>query len=186
MQDVTLLSNGTYHVAVTSRGSGWSTWKGLAVTRRREDAVLDDGGAFVYLTDADEGFLGSLTTRPTGLVHDGGTTRSICVDGQASFSHHVRKIKAVTHVAVALDDDVELRRVQLTNLSSQTRRLSATSFAEIVLSPPATDSAHLAFSKLFVETEIDGELRAIVATRRPTGPEDARTWLCVLNETEEF
>src|ERR1700674_4580844 len=177
MQDVTLLSNGTYHVAVTSRGSSWSTWKGLAVTRRREDAVLDGGGAFVYLTDADKGFLGSLTTRPTGLVHDGGTTRSICVDGQASFSHRVHKIEALTHVAVAIDDDVELRRVRLTNLSSQTRRLSATSFAEIVLSPPATDSAHLAFSKLFVETEIDGELRAIVATRRPTRPENVRSWL---------
>src|ERR1700676_3622534 len=111
MQDITLLSNGTYHVAVTSRGRGWSNWKGLAVTRRREDAVLDDGGTFVYLTDADEGFLGSLTG-PTGLVRDGGTTCSICVDGRASFSHRVHEIEAITHVAVAMRDNVELRLVQ--------------------------------------------------------------------------
>ncbi|MBP7607799.1 MAG: hypothetical protein KA752_12280, partial [Giesbergeria sp.] len=31
-----LLSNGSYHVAVTRAGSGYSAWKGLALTRWRE------------------------------------------------------------------------------------------------------------------------------------------------------
>jgi len=73
-------------------------------------------------------------------------------------------------------DDVELRRLRITNLTSRKRTLSATSFAEIVLSPPATDSAHPAFSKLFVQTEIDAELDAIFATRRPSAPDDRRPW----------
>ena len=40
-----------------------------------------------------------------------------------------------------------------------------------------TDSAHLAFSKLFVETEIDPALNAIIATRRPSAPDDPTPWL---------
>ena len=39
--EVHLLSNGRYHVAVTSAGGGYSRWRDLAVTRWREDATRD-------------------------------------------------------------------------------------------------------------------------------------------------
>jgi cellobiose phosphorylase len=69
-----------------------------------------------------------------------------------------------------------LRRVVITNLREERRTLSATTYAEIVFSPPATDSAHPAFSKLFVETEVDPVLQAILATRRPSTPADPTPW----------
>lgn len=53
----------------------------------------------------------------------------------------------------------------------------ATSFAEVVLSPAATDAAHPAFSKLFLESEIDESLSAILVTRRPSVPKDGQPWL---------
>ncbi|WP_258286145.1 hypothetical protein, partial [Escherichia coli] len=37
--EVQLLSNGRYHVMVTSAGGGYSRWNQLAVTRWREDAL---------------------------------------------------------------------------------------------------------------------------------------------------
>ena len=43
-----LLSNGRYHVAVTSAGGGYSRWRDLAVTRWREDATRDCYGSFCY------------------------------------------------------------------------------------------------------------------------------------------
>ena len=39
-----LLSNGRYSVMLTAAGSGYSTWRDLAVTRWREDATCDDWG----------------------------------------------------------------------------------------------------------------------------------------------
>ena len=78
---------------------------------------------------------------------------------------------------MSTDDDVELRRVRLTNLSGRRRTLSATSYAEIVLAAAGADSAHPAFSKLFVETGIDPALHAIFATRRPSAPGDPTPWL---------
>ncbi|WP_296446570.1 GH36-type glycosyl hydrolase domain-containing protein [Rhodoferax sp. UBA5149] len=70
------------------------------------------------------------------------------------------------------DDDVELRRIRISNRSSVRRTLDITSYAEIVLAPGATDSAHPAFEKLFVETEILGQSQAIVCTRRARAPSE--------------
>ena len=49
--EVHLLSNGRYHVVISSAGGGYSRWHDLAVTRWREDATRDCWGTFVYLRD---------------------------------------------------------------------------------------------------------------------------------------
>ena len=47
------------------------------------------------------------------------------------------------------------------------RTIELTSFAEVVLAPPAADAAHPAFSNLFVQTELVRARQAILCTRRP-------------------
>src|SRR5450759_5589852 len=47
--EVQLLSNGRYHVMITSAGGGYSRWNDLAVTRWREDGTCDNWGAFCYI-----------------------------------------------------------------------------------------------------------------------------------------
>ncbi len=170
---VKLLSNGSYHVMVTAEGTGYSRWRDFAVTRWRDDAVTDQSGTFIYLRDGESGRVWSATARPAlseGVAQFDGdldAVRFSCVDNE--FDANVT-------VAVGSADDVELRRLCVTNVSARPRTLSVTSFAEIALAVPATDAAHPAFSKLFVETEIDGELDAIFATRRPSTPDEARLW----------
>jgi cyclic beta-1,2-glucan synthetase len=53
--EVHLLSNGSYHVVITSAGGGYSRWRELAVTRWREDSTRDGWGSFVYLRDLATG-----------------------------------------------------------------------------------------------------------------------------------
>ena len=48
---VALLSNGRYGLVITAAGSGCSTWRGLDVTRWREDATRDCWGQFCYIRD---------------------------------------------------------------------------------------------------------------------------------------
>ncbi len=45
------------------------------------------------------------------------------------------------------------RLVSITNAGSERREIELTSYAELVLTTPATDDAHPAFAKMFVETE---------------------------------
>lgn len=172
---VSLLSNGRYHAVLTGSGSGYSVWNGLALTRWQEDAVRGAWGAFCYLRDSASGAVWSTTVQPT--LHRPGACHSHFGAGRADFCREDDAIQVLTSVVVAPSDDVELRQVCIRNLSDQTRHLSATSFAEIVLAPAATDAAHPAFSKLFVETRIDPAQQTIFATRRPSTPQQARCWL---------
>jgi cyclic beta-1,2-glucan synthetase len=59
-----------------------------------------------------------------------------------------------TEIVVSPEDDIELRRVRISNRSRQRREIELTSYAEVVIAPPAADALHPAFSNLFVQTEI--------------------------------
>src|SRR6516225_6657093 len=61
---VALLSNGRYGVVITAAGSGYSTWRGLDVTRWREDATRDCWGQFCYVRDFAEGTAWSAGYQP--------------------------------------------------------------------------------------------------------------------------
>ncbi len=175
MPELQLLSNGSYHVLVTASGHGYSCWKDMAITRWRADATLDDGGTRCHVRARPAGSIGPMAAKPEPSPpwtcgHD-------FQQGRSTFRHREQGIETRTEISVSIDDPVELRRVVITNLGEAHRTLSATSYAEIVLSPPATDAAHPAFSKLFVETEIDPSLQAILATRRPSTPGDPTPWV---------
>src|SRR6266478_9097557 len=51
---VTLLSNGSYGVMITSACAGFSTWRDLDVTRWREDTTRDCWGQLCYVRDLSE------------------------------------------------------------------------------------------------------------------------------------
>src|SRR3954451_8913808 len=62
--EIALLSNGSYSVMITSAGTGSSTWRGLDVTRWREDVTRDCWGQFFYVRDLGAGCAWSIGTQP--------------------------------------------------------------------------------------------------------------------------
>ncbi len=62
---VQLLSNGRYHVMVSSSGAGYSRCRDLAVNRWHEDITSDNWGQFCYLRDVETGEFWSTTFQPT-------------------------------------------------------------------------------------------------------------------------
>ncbi|MGD0061207.1 MAG: glucoamylase family protein [Verrucomicrobiia bacterium] len=173
--EVHLLSNGRYHVMATNAGGGYSRWKDLAVTRWREDATCDGWGTFCYLRDAGTGALWSSAYQPTRRLSK--EYEAIFVQGRAEYRRRDEDIDAHTEIAVSPEDDVEIRRVTLMNLSSHIRTIELTSYAEVVIAPLNADLAHPAFSNLFVQTEILRDSQAILCTRRPRAPGEKPPWL---------
>ncbi|MGH7943445.1 MAG: glucoamylase family protein, partial [Opitutaceae bacterium] len=162
--DVHLLSNGRYHVVISSAGGGYSRWRDLAVTRWREDATRDCWGTFIYLRDAATGEYWSTSHQPTLRPTKG--YEAIFTQGRAEFRQRHRGIDTHTEIVVSPEDDVELRRITLVNRTADARVIELTSYAEVVLATPAADAAHPAFSNLFVQTEFERPLSAILCTRR--------------------
>jgi cyclic beta-1,2-glucan synthetase len=173
--EVHLLSNGRYHVMATHAGGGYSRWRDLAVTRWREDATADCWGTFIYLRDHDSGRYWSTAHQPTLCRAD--HYEAIFVQARAEYRRRDQAIEAHTEISVSPEDDVEIRRVTLTNQSSRTRRIEVTSYAEVVLAPLNADLAHRSFSNLFVQTEIMPERQAILCTRRPRTPGEQVPWM---------
>jgi cyclic beta-1,2-glucan synthetase len=182
--EVQLLSNGRYHVMVSNAGGGYSRWKDLAVTRWREDSTCDHWGSFCYLREvAGEagGALWSFAYQPTLKRPE--TYEAIFSEGRAEFRRRdaVRSgsgtIETYTEIVVSPEDDIEVRRVRVSNRSRQRREIEVTSYAEVVLAPAAADALHPAFSNLFVHTEILRERRAILCTRRPRSRNEPSPWM---------
>ncbi|MDP3340557.1 GH36-type glycosyl hydrolase domain-containing protein [Frigidibacter sp.] len=169
-----LLSNGSYGVMLTPTGAGYSRWRDLAVTRWRADATRAALGSFIFARDVKSGALWSAGVQPTGV--GAGHHRAVFSEHLASFTHHGQRLSMTTEVVVSAEDDAEARRVTLTNTGGHAREIDLTSYAELVLAPPAADLAHPAFSKLFVVTDFMPELGAIIATRRRRSTTDHEVW----------
>jgi cyclic beta-1,2-glucan synthetase len=172
---VQLLSNGDYAVMLTAAGSGYSRWRNLAVTRWREDATRDDAGSWIYLRDVASGERWSAGFQPTGEEPE--SYQVSFAEDRAEFLRRDGAITTRLEVIVSSEDAAEIRRVSITNNGSLIREIDVTSYAEIVLAPPAADAAHPAFSNLFIHTESIPERNTLLATRRPRSPEEAEIWL---------
>ncbi len=173
--EVHLLSNGNYHVAITNAGGGYSRWRDLAVTRWHEDPTRDCWGSFCYLRDVGNGSFWSVAHQPTLKRAD--NYEAIYSQSRAEFRRRDGEIDTHVEISVSPEDDIELRRVTLTNLGRNPRTIELTSFAEVVLAPPAADAAHPAFSNLFVQSELVRARQAILCTRRPRSGGERPPWM---------
>jgi len=169
-----LLSNGDYSVMLTSGGSGFSQWRGVAVTRWREDSPQDDSGAYVFIRDVRRGSGWSATYQPGGASPD--SYQATFSEDRAEFVRRDGSMTTTLEIVVATEANAEVRRLSLANSGPVMREFELTSFAEIALAPAAADGAHPAFSKMFVETEYSQDLAAIIATRRKRSPDEPELW----------
>ncbi|MGH9307732.1 MAG: GH36-type glycosyl hydrolase domain-containing protein, partial [Vicinamibacterales bacterium] len=160
-----LLGNGSYSVMVTNSGGGFSRRQDLAMTRWREDLTADDWGSFCYIRDVETREFWSTTLQPVCVEPDEYEV-TFAVD-RAVFRRLDGSLETRTEIVVSPEDDVELRRVSITNHSSQARVLELTSYGEVVLASGDADMAHPAFSNLFIETTSVPERDAIICARRP-------------------
>jgi cyclic beta-1,2-glucan synthetase len=165
-----IMSNGHYSVMVTANGGGYSRWNGLAITRFQPDPIESGYGTFLFLRDMENGEWWSATSDPVRLAGEKSTT--IFTDYKAEFIKETGTIHSTVETIVASDSDGEGRRIVITNTGTKDRLIEVTSYAELVLTNDDTDTAHPAFAKMFVETEIDKRGDAIYATRRKRGADD--------------
>ena len=167
---VRLLGDNGYTVMSTPTGSGFSRWNGLAVSRWRHDHdPRSEQGGYVYLRDPSDGQAWSATSAPGG-----GATR--CWADAAMLRYARRDGGLVTTMEIAVDPEhpVEVRGIGLRNGGPVEREVELTSFVELVLGPAQADDAHPAYSKMFVQTAIEGGV--LLAWRRKKDPSEPDIW----------
>ena len=169
-----ILSNGKYSVMMTNSGAGYSMCGDLAVTRWREDATRDDWGAHIYLRDVTTNAVWSSGFQPTRVVPK--NYEAAFSEDRITISRNENGLETRTEIIVSPEDNAEIRRVSITNQSSARREIEVTSYSEIVLTTPAADAAHPAFSNLSIVTEFVADGNSLIAKRRPRAEKDQPIW----------
>ena len=169
------LSNGQYGTLVTNAGSGYSANSDLAFTRWRADTTRDHWGSWLYLQDLESGAYWSAGRQPTGARGE---------FEEVTFHPHMAEFRRRDHgiflqmeIFVGADDNVEFRRIALTNEGDEARRIGLTGYSEVALAPSAADRRHQAFAKLFVESEYLSELGLLLFRRRPRAATESPSYL---------
>jgi cyclic beta-1,2-glucan synthetase len=169
------LSNGRYSVMVTNSGGGYSAWKDIDLTRWRADTTLNNWGTWIYIQERkngsyQDGDLWSATYQPTG---EPSSSQDVYFSPhKVEIRRRRRDISSILEIVVAPDNDVEIRRITITNHSNRNKDLRLISYGEIVLAPQDTDRGHPAFNKLFIESEYLADERAMLFRRRPRTHEE--------------
>ena len=165
------LSNGRYTTAVTSAGGGFSMWRDIAVTRRRDDPTSDAGSHYIYLRDPWSDRVWSATYLPVCREPDR-FEATFDLD-KITFRRRDADIETQLEITISSEDDVEVRRLTIINRGTQTREIEVTSYAEIVLGRLEDDLVHPAFGKLFVETEFDPHSAGLLFSRRARSADES-------------
>jgi cyclic beta-1,2-glucan synthetase len=164
-----LVGNGRMAMWVSEPGGGGLFWQQMQLTRWRADPTRDRYGYWIYVRDLEDGALWSIGRRPTGVASD---------DSKVIFHQHMieilrrdRDITVRMETTVAPNDDVEIRRMTVSNEGKTDRIIDLTSYSEVVLAPPLDDERHPAFSKLFVGSSYLAEFSGLLFSRRARRPE---------------
>ena len=169
-----VLSNGSLTTLITHAGGGSTVARGRALTRAWPDRVSDPGGLHIYLRDVRSGLVWSAGYQP--IRREPLSYTASFYPDRALIQRRDDGIETQLEIAVSPQDDVEVRRISITNSSDRPREIEVTSYAELSLATPAADLAHPAFEKLFVETEYLPAVHALLVSRRPRSSEEGALW----------
>jgi cyclic beta-1,2-glucan synthetase len=150
------------------RGAGkfWSSaYQPTRVRPAHYEAIFSEGRAEFRRRDA----VGEGAANDQGGEGAGGAEGSE-FGPQGYFETH-------SEIVVSPEDDIELRRVRITNRTRYRQSIEVTNYAEVVIAPALSDTFHPAFSNLFVHSEILPERHAILCTRRPRSLDEQSPWL---------
>jgi len=171
-----LISNGALSTMVDNSGSGYLAFdRDFSLTRWREDLVQNKFGTYLYLRDRESGFSWSSTYQPTCVEPE--SYEAVFSPDKVEFKRRDRNIYAHTEIVVSPEDNVEIRKLSLINLSGEKRRVEVTSFGEVALNNVRADMAHPAFSKMFIQSEFLPEFDCILLSRRPRSAKESPQFL---------
>ncbi|GAA0076616.1 hypothetical protein UT300005_09940 [Clostridium sp. CTA-5] len=162
--EVLLLSNGEYSSMLTVAGSGYSKKNDMMLYRWKGNSTSDDSGMFFYIKNLNSNDYWSSTFEPCKEYGDKYVTE-FNLD-KAKFNRKDGNIETQMEVVVSPDENFEVRKITLTNLSDKGRSIEITSYMEITLATFSADTVHPTFSNLFVQTEYDDKENVLIGSRR--------------------
>lgn len=161
---VLLMSNGEYSTMINIFGSGYSKKNDMLLYRWKGSSTSDDSGLFFYVKNLNCNDYWSSAFEPCRTYGD--DYEAWFNLDKAKFSRRDGNIETTTEIAPSTEENLEVRKITLSNTGEKGRSIEITSYCEITLTSFSADSVHPAFSNLFIQTEYDEEEKMLVGSRR--------------------
>jgi len=159
-----VISNGDFGLVVSQAGGGfsWKTHVNLnRLTRWNQDLIRDDWGKWLYLRDLDTNQFYSLAYQPVQAEYQKYQVRHGL--GYTIFEQEFDDLATQWTMFIAVDAPIEIWICKIKNRSGQPKQLQLSSYFEWNLG--AAPDSHREFHKLFIETQFQPPLNAILATK---------------------
>lgn len=171
-----VISNGSYTVCMLANGEGYSKYENILINRYKKTADYKQGN-FFYIRDVDNNKIINANLEPNEQG------KIIFAPDTTKFIKNVRNLEIKTSSVVCPDEPVEIKRLEITNLGEEGRRLEIINYFEPILCTPAQEYSHPAFNNLFLTYEKleDGE---IIVKRKKRGTDENNIFLGVNLYTE--
>ncbi len=157
------LSNNKYSLLITSDGDGFSCYKDMMLYRWRADLYANTGN-YIYVKEVGSETMWSTSYHPTNKQPD--QYQVIFSPHQAEIKRRDKDVSTKTVISLDANNNIEIRRVTLTNHSKETKLFELTSYLEVVGDSHLAEISHPAFNKLFIESEYLEEQEIFLSKRR--------------------
>ncbi len=149
---------------LTFTGSGYSKKDDMMLYRYKGDSTTDDSGMFFYIKNLNSNDFWSASYEPCkSFGEDYKVTLKL---DKANFERKDGNIETKMESVISCEDNYEVRKIIINNLSDKGRSIEVTSYGEITLTTFSADIVHPAFSNLFVQTEYYEEESLLIGSRR--------------------
>ncbi len=179
-----LITNGDFSAMLSNYGCNFLKFKDIYLNRWRDSLTNKKYGLFVYLRDVNENIIWSNAIEPTSKIPD--KYEVIFNDDNVKISRTDKDIETTTEVCISAEDNCQVEKIIISNLSNYEKTIEVTSYMEITLSSLMADIAHPSFNNLFIRTEFLEQYNSIIASRRPREHGKRTVWAFHTLCTGEF
>lgn len=172
--EIQLLSNGRYHVMVTSNGNGYSQWEDLAINSWQAGGP-PDSGMFCYVKDIEDDAHWSVTYQPAH--RNRGAYKTTFEPGLAVFHYRDKELETEMRLMVAPEEDLALQQLTIHNLSDEPKSIEVTSYAEVMLLPLEKKGPLLPEHGFSPVKEVLHDLHAVLCSRQPDMADGRLPWM---------
>ena len=142
--NVNIESNNNYTLLINDFGEGYSTFNNLLLTKYK-DGIKQ--GNCVYIKDLDMGKTISNTAYP--LYDENDEYEIKFSPSRAKFYRKTDELEIVTKVSISPEENIEVRNIEIKNISNRQLNLDLITYVEPVLSDKNNDIVHPAYNNLF-------------------------------------
>ncbi len=172
--EMNINSNGKFTTAVTANGSGYLHYKGMDLTRWREDPIVDPWGSYLYIREIGSNQIWSPSYAPCEADHQ--SYKVQFYQEKTAFHSQSGTLASMLEIHVSPELNAEIRELKLINTGREAVACEVTTFVELAMAHHEADKAHPAFSRLFVQTQFDAGAETILARKRPRQMSDEPFW----------